>query len=170
MHRTRIAIAVLLAAATAGTVVVTAAAMTRNTPPCTPKVTTISGHTAAVNCGPATATLRIGGRSYTFRNGFCQHSKSTGASPQLDLGTSVIGVKSNAGKADLSMLIDARLHSPLGTGSVFHAHYGGKQLLGDSLITAKGNLPAKGTFTGTTATGAKFTGAWDCHGFVWQRP
>lgn len=49
-------------------------------------------------------------------------------------------------------------------------HYGGRQIVGDSLIKASGNLPSKGTFTGTTATGAKFTGAWDCHGFVWQRP
>ena len=170
MHRTRIATAVLLAATTACTVVLVAHASTRNTPPCTPKIATIGGHKAAVNCGPATATIRIGGRSYTFRNGFCQHGKSSGASPQLDLGTSVIGVKGNAGKADFNMLIDARLHSPLGTGSVFHADYGGKQLLGDSLITAKGNLPVKGTFTGTTATGAKFSGSWDCHGFVLQIP
>jgi hypothetical protein len=171
MHRTRIATAVLLAATTACTVVVAAQASSRNTPPCTPKITTIGGHKAAVNCGPATATIRIGGRSYTFRNGFCLHSKSNGAAPQLDLGTVVVGVKGNAGKADFSMLIDARLlHSTVGSGSVFHADYGGRRILGDSLIKVKGALPARGTFTGTTATGAKFTGSWNCHGFVWERP
>ena len=130
MHRTRIATAVLLAATTAGTVALTANASKSNSPPCTPKIATIGGHKAAVNCGPATATLRIGGKSYTFRNGFCEHSKSTGAAPELNLGTTVIGVKGNAGKADLSMLIDARLHSPFGSGSVFHADYGGRQILG----------------------------------------
>lgn len=170
MRRTRIATAVLLATTTACTVVLTADASTRNSPPCTPKIATIGGHKAAVNCGPATATVRIGGRSYTFRNGFCEQSKSTGAAPELNLGTTVIGVRGNAGRADLNMLIDARLHSPFGTGSVFHADYGGRQILGDSLIKARGNLPSKGTFTGTAATGAKFTGSWDCHGFVWQRP
>ena len=170
MHRTRIAAAVLLATATAGTVALTANASKANTPPCTPKIATIGGHKAAVNCGPATATLRIGGKSYTFRNGFCEHSKSAGAAPELNLGTTVIGVKGNAGKADLSMLIDARLHSPFGSGSVFHADYGGRQILGDSLIKASGTLPSKGTFTGTAATGAKFTGSWNCHGFVWERP
>ena len=68
------------------------------------------------------------------------------------------------------MLIDARLHSTFGSGSVFNADYGGKQILGDSLIKVSGNTPSKGTFTGTTATGAKFTGSWNCHGFVLQRP
>ena len=81
MHRTRIATAVLLAAATACTVALTANASKSNTPPCTPKITTIGGHKAAVNCGPATATLRIGGKTYTFRDGFCEQSKSTGAAP-----------------------------------------------------------------------------------------
>ena len=170
MRRTRIATAILLAVTTACAVVLTANASTRNTPPCTPRITTIGGHKAAVNCGPATATVRIGGRSYTFRNGFCEQSKSTGAAPELNLGTTVIGVKGNAGKADLNLLIDARLHSAYGSGSVFHADYGGRQILGDSLIKATGNLPSKGTFTSTVATGAKFTGSWDCHGFVWQRP
>jgi hypothetical protein len=69
------------------------------------------------------------------------------------------------------MLIDARLlHSTVGSGSVFHADYGGRRILGDSLIKVNGALPARGTFTGTTATGAKFTGSWNCHGFVWERP
>jgi len=170
MRRTRIATAVLLTATTACVAVLTADASTRNAPPCTPLVTTIGGHKAAVNCGPATASIRIGGRSYTFRNGFCEQSKSTGAAPELNLGTTVIGVKGNAGKADLSMLIDAHLHSPFGTGSIFHADFGGRQILGDSLIKVKGTLASKGTFTGTAATGVNFTGSWDCHGVLWQAP
>jgi hypothetical protein len=163
---------ILALACGAAACIVTAAAdaSKSNSPPCLPKVTTIGGHKAAVNCGPATATLRIGGRSYTFRNGFCEQSKSTGAAPELNLGTTVIGVKGNAGKADLDLLIDAHLHSPFGSGTVFHADYGGRQVLGDSLIKVRGNLPSRGTFTGTTATGTKFTGSWNCHGFVWQRP
>lgn len=172
MHRTRIVItALLVAVAAASTATLAATAASRGGTPCPPKITTIGGHKAAVNCGPATATLHIGGKTYTFRNGFCQASKSAGAALELNLGTSVIGVKDNAGKADFSMLIAAHLHSAYGSGSVFHAHYGGKSLLGgDSLIKASGAIPAKGTFTSTVTVGAEFNGAWNCHGLVWQAP
>jgi hypothetical protein len=68
------------------------------------------------------------------------------------------------------MLIGANVHSSLGNGSVFHANYGEREILGDSLIHAVGNIPSKSTFTGTNAAGAKFTGSWDCHGVVWQKP
>jgi hypothetical protein len=169
----RIALATALTSACclAATASLSADAASTNAPPCTPKITTIQGHRAAVNCGPATATLRIGGRTYTFRNGFCEQSKSSGAAPELNLGTTVLGVKGNAGKPELSMLIDARLHSKFGTGSVFGADYGGRSLLaGESLIKASGNLPSSGTFTSTVAFGGKFTGSWNCHGVVVKTP
>jgi hypothetical protein len=138
----------------------------RGGPPCVGKVIKIEGHQAVVNCGPATATVHSGGKTYTFRSGFCQRSKSAGSALQLDLGTTVIGVDGNAGKPDFSMLI-AHVHS---MASVFHADYGGKRILGDSLINASGNIPSKGTFTSRVTTGAKFTGSWNCHGVVWQAP
>jgi hypothetical protein len=134
--------------------------------PCLPKITRIQGHPAAVGCGPATATLHVGGKTYTFRDGFCRQSKSAGAALQLSLGTTVSGVKGNAGRPDFSMLI-GKNHS---LASVFHASYGGKEILGDSLITVSGNIPSKGTFTSRVALGDKFTGSWDCHGVVWQGP
>ena len=137
---------------------------TRNAPPCTPKVTTIKGHQAAVNCGPATVTLHVGGKTYTFRHGFCRQSKAAGSALQLDLGTVVVGAAGNAGRPDFSMLI-AHNHT---VASVFHADYGGKRLLGDSLIDVKGNLPSTGTFTSRVTFGAKFSGSWNCHGVVWR--
>ncbi|HVU76447.1 MAG TPA: hypothetical protein VHC67_02605 [Gaiellaceae bacterium] len=171
MQRARFATTVLVATAAVATVASTASAASKaGNPPCLPKVTKIAGHIAAVGCGPATATLRIGGKSYTFRNGFCSQSKTSGAAPQLDLGTTVTGVAGNAGKADFHMLVDARIHSAFGSGSVFNADYGGRRILGDSLIKVHGSPPSRGTFNGTTATGVKFTGSWNCHGFVWQRP
>jgi hypothetical protein len=164
-------IALTVACCLAAVASLSADAASTNAPPCIPKVTTIQGHRAAVNCGPANATLNIGGRTYTFRDGFCQQSKAAGSAPELNLGTTVIGVKGNAGKTDFSMLIDARLHSKFGSGSVFGADYGGRELLaGEGLIKATGNLPSKGTFTSTVAFGAKFTGSWNCHGIVYQAP
>lgn len=147
------------------------AASSGGAPPCTPKITTIQGHRAAVNCGPATATLHISGTTYTFRNGFCQKSKAAGSALELTLGTVVIGIKDNAGLPNFSMTVVARLHSMYGNGSVFGADYGGKGLLGgEGLIKVSGNIPSKGTFTSTVAAGAKFTGSWNCHGVVWQAP
>lgn len=167
-------IATAAAVAALATAAVTAAAKpmrVATAPPCTPKITKIQGHQAAVNCGPATAAIHISGKTYTFRNGFCEVSKSAGAALKLDLGTVVVGLKNNAGQANFSMLIGAHIHSAFGQGSVFEAHYGGKSLLGgDSLISAKGQIPSKGTFTSKVTVGAAFTGSWNCHGVVWQAP
>jgi hypothetical protein len=138
----------------------------RGGPPCAPKLIKIRGHQAVVNCGPATATVQMSGKTYTFRNGFCSQSKAAGSALQLDLGTLVTGVKDNAGQPDFSMLI---AHAP-SVASVFHASYGGRKILGDSLIKVSGNLPAKGAFTSSVTIGAKFTGSWDCHGTVWSAP
>jgi hypothetical protein len=139
------------------------AASAGGAPPCTPKLTKIRGHQAAVNCGPATAILHIGGKTYTFRNGFCQKSKAAGTAPELILGTMVLGAKGNAGQPDFSMTITAHR-----SGTV-DANYGGKDLLVDEgLINASGDIPSKGTFT--SALGAKFSGSWNCRGVVFQAP
>ena len=169
-----ILIAATITAATAA--VATAAAMAAANvpmrvaaaaPPCKPQIIKIQGHQAAVDCGPATATLHISGKTYTFRNGFCEQSKSAGAALQLNLGTTVVGVKGNAGKPDFSMLI-SHVHA---AASVFGANYDGRDLLGgDSLINVRGNIPSKGTFTSRITSGANFTGSWNCHGVVWQAP
>ena len=136
-------------------------------PPCAPKITQIQGHQAAVNCGPATATLHISGKTYTFHNGFCQQSKLAGDALQLTLGTTVLGVEGNAGKPQFSMLI-GHVHT---VASVFGADYGGKDLLGgQSLITVRGNIPSRGSFASRVTVGAKFTGSWNCHGVVWKAP
>jgi opacity protein-like surface antigen len=136
-------------------------------PPCAPKITKIHGHQAAVNCGPATATLHISGKTYTFHNGFCQQSKLAGDALQLTLGTTVLGVEGNAGKPHFSMLI-GHVHT---VASVFGADYGGKDLLGgQSLITVRGNIPSRGSFASRVTVGAKFTGSWNCHGVVWKAP
>jgi hypothetical protein len=159
--------AVTIAPPVASAATARSASSASSSPPCTPKVTKIKGHQAAVSCGPATATLQIGGKTYTFRNGFCQQSKSAGSTLQLDLGTVVTGVKGNAGQPDFSMLI-GQVHS---LASVFGADYGGKDLLGgDSLITVSGSIPSKGTFTSKVTVGAPFTGSWNCHGVVWKAP
>lgn len=133
-------------------------------PPCEPKLTRIGGKKAAVNCGPATVSLTVSGHTYRYTHGFCSDSKSNGAELDLTLGTLVVGAKGNAGEPYFSMLIAAKVG-----GSVFEADYGGKQVLGDSLIESSGKT--KGAFKGTDIdTGAEFTGSWNCHGVIWHAP
>ena len=141
------------------------AATTSSAPPCLPKVTTIQGHKAAVNCGPATVTLHISGKTYVFRSGFCRQSKETNL--ELNMGTTVIGAKNNLGKSNFTLVI-AHVRT---TGAVFSAYSGGKEILkAESVVDVRGNVPAKGTFTSKITIGPKFTGSWDCHGVVWKTP
>ena len=163
----RITLAALIAVAAAGSLLVAQApsAGAAGAPPCVPKLTTIAGKHAVVGCGPAVVIVHVAGRSYTFTGGLCTQSKSAGAELQLDVGTLVVGAKGNAGKPYISFLI-----GPHGLASAFEADYGGKQLFGDTLIKANGNIPSKGTFVSTAGLRASFTGSWDCHGVVYQAP
>ena len=151
----------------AGVAVVPAEAGAASAPPCTPKVVKINGKQAAESCGPATAILKVAGKTYNFKDGLCEQSKSAGSALQLTLGTVIVGAHGNAGKPDFSMLI-AKTHT---IASVFEAYSGGKKLLGDSLITPGGSIPSKGTFTGTNlVNNAHFSGSWNCHGVVYKGP
>lgn len=132
-------------------------------PPCVPKIVKLNGKKAVENCGPATVILKVAGKTYNFNKGLCAQSKSAGAALELGLGTLVIGARGNAEKPYLNMLI-----AKSNIASIFEADSGGKQLLGDSLITAHGNLPSKGSFTGESLTGAQFSGSWNCHGVVYK--
>ncbi|HEX6763082.1 MAG TPA: hypothetical protein VF094_09795 [Gaiellaceae bacterium] len=133
-------------------------------PPCVPKVTKIGGKTAAVNCGPSTATLHIGGKTYTFHAGFCDLSSS---GLQLTLGTVIPQArKTNAGKPSFSMLVAWPTKKP--SGSLFSAYTGGRQILGDSLVTVTGGYPSNGQFKSTFTVGQTFTGSWNCHGALWK--
>jgi hypothetical protein len=160
--------ALTAAAAQAATTATARPEASRGGPPCTPKVTKLAGHQAVVNCGPATATVRIGGKTYTFRNGFCQQSKSAGMVLQLDLGTTAPSAKGNAGLPHFN--IDVIKHRLTAT---VDADYRGKSLATSALVAVSGKVPARGTFKSKFSGpgfGASFTGSWDCHGVVWQAP
>ena len=161
---TRIAIALVLALACSLAAASTGSAA--GAPPCTPKVTKTGGKVTSINCGPATAQFTLKGKTYKFKNGFCQLSKSTGAL-ELDLGTLVLNANGNAGRSFMSMLL-RKVAGKL-SGSVFEADLGGKKVLGDTLINAKGSV-AGGTFTSQFSLNGNFSGSWNCHGVVWNSP
>ncbi|HST14383.1 MAG TPA: hypothetical protein VLJ44_05980 [Gaiellaceae bacterium] len=168
MSRIALAIALSVACCIAGTISLPAHATATNSPPCTPKITKIHGQQAGVNCGPATAILRVGGKTYTFRHGFCQKSKMAGTALELTLGTTVLGDdKRNAGQPSFDITV-AKTHAA----SIGFAYYGGRDLLKNDLqlIEVKGNIPSKGTFSSWATATVKFSGSWNCHGLVWQGP
>ena len=79
-----------VAAAAAGAVAspgASAAAASSAAPPCIPKLTTIKGHEQVSYCGPATATLTIAGKTYSFKNGQCSSIKVSGIVVDITLGT-----------------------------------------------------------------------------------
>lgn len=164
---TRISLSLFLAAACVLAAAATGSARTeREASFCVPKTTKTAGKTTVINCGPATATLKLKGKTYTFKGGSCTQSKSANGALELTLGTLVLNAKGNAGKPYFSMLLTKSGGKVWG--SVFEADLKGKQIIGDTLVDAKG-FPAKGTFAETLTTGG-VSGSWNCHGAPFQTP
>jgi hypothetical protein len=141
-----------LACSLAAVVSLSAHAASKGGPPCTAKTGKFNGKHFFFLCGPATATVHTGGKTYTFHSGYCKQSKTGGSSVELFLGTLAPLLTGNAGKPLFHMLIN----NPDGTVS---ASYGGKRIV-NSLATINGR--AKGTFK--SLIGPSFTGSWNCHG------
>ena len=153
------ALAVALASSTAaiaGTTGATHLEAAPGKPPCSAKFTKIDGHRALLDCGPATASLQLGGKTYNFKNGHCV--AGNGQYFSLDLGIAVVTGGANAGKPNLSIFAESATFASLS------ASYGGKLIVSDSIIDLKSHGLLSGTFKSTTAVGAPFTGSWKCNG------
>jgi len=159
------AIAAAAAATAAGAATSAHAAAAK--PPCIPKYGSSGGHTYVDYCGPATATLKIAGKTYNFNDGYCSTDSKAGIVLGLTLGV-IDQVKSpvNGGKT-LFELQDIK-SSGLSLVSV-NVDYGGKalQLTGASL---KGSIPGSGTITASKYATPSFSGSWNCHGVVVATP
>ena len=134
-------------------------------PPCTPKVTKIGGKPAVINCGPATATVKIGGKTYNFKNGFCMDSPGNKESLDLSLGTTVATTKPGSAPS-----FDLLVSTP--SIATLNADYGGQTIVLDSIVAVKGKIPSSGTFAQRILGGGgtpKFTGTWNCHGVVYTQ-
>jgi hypothetical protein len=76
-RRLSLAIGVLVALITASCIyaaVASAAPQPQSVSACTPGAKTIGGAPARVFCGPAKATVQVGGTTYRFANGACQRA------------------------------------------------------------------------------------------------
>lgn len=159
----RFATIALLGGAAIAAGLATASAGASSAPPCSPRYTTVGGRPAITYCGPATVVIDVGGRTYQFRGGLCDLSRTAGGL-ELNVGTHVRGPAGNSGKPYVSLLIA----NPPSESEAFEADDGGSQLFGDSVVAEDGTLIAEGSFAGEF--GAVFTGSWNCHGVIYHGP
>jgi hypothetical protein len=149
----KLALLVSLAAALGVCSAVANATTTRSE--CALRSTTIKGHKAVVFCGPVTASLHIGGKSYAFKNGTCIWSGGL----ILSLGTQVNGVPAAANNEGASLI---QVTSSVGTGTVYA--FAARLNLGMSLIKLTAHGHSSGTFKGREPIGStrRFTGSYHC--------
>jgi hypothetical protein len=136
-------------------------------PPCLPKITAVGGKTEVAYCGPATATLKIGSKTYNFKNGYCGKDPTNKIALQLTLGT-IVQSKSpvNGGQPLFEMTL---LSSSVVMIETVNADYGGQKIVSTGFVSAKGSIPSEGTFTAKgLSVPAHFSGSWNCHGVVYS--
>jgi hypothetical protein len=149
----RVALVASIAAAIAVSVGAGVAGATPTRSACTLSSKTVKGHKAAIYCGSATASLHIGGTSYSFKSGTCIWE---GGTLILDVGTQVNGAANNAGEPLFA------LTSATGLASVYA--FSGRFHLGMSSVKIAAHAHSSGTFKGREPLGAtrRFTGAYRC--------
>jgi hypothetical protein len=148
---------VTIAIAVSGSAVASATHVTGG-PPCLPKMSKIQGKTAVQNCGPATVTMSVSGKTYSFKSGYCAASGSS--TFLIQLGTLVEGSNGNAGYAAFDITVS-------GSNAILTGYYKGKKVIpvSDFLVSAKNAGKNTGTFSSGHST-PKLTGAWNCHGTI----
>ncbi len=154
---TRVAcLALLLVAASVVVAVPTASSRTA----CTPGVISYGGAQARVFCGPAKATVHVGGKTLSFKGGNCERTSKYVA---LNIGTVVLG-QTNKTKPDYFGLDVGQVPGSTGkpaasdgtyTGGVLAIDYGGKSyaVRGDTLKITLAGGRTKGTLSGTLLFG-----------------
>jgi hypothetical protein len=130
--------------------------------PCTPSHSRIGGRPATTFCGPATVTLKVSGKTYKFKGGYCK--EFDGLLTDITLGT-LVDVN-----ATLNLVYNKKepyLRMDLGVGdssSLAIPYYGGHLLGAEGPLKWHGGVTTKGTFKSLGATPNKFSGTYDCHG------
>jgi hypothetical protein len=156
-----VAAAGALVLASASTAQVSAASTSQ--PPCIPKITSAQGHAEVDYCGPATATVKVDSKTYTFKDGYCRIDPKNKIAVALELGDiSLVKSPVNGGKPLFQL-------NGLNVGGLsidtVTADWNGKQLETVGTVSLKGSIPASGTFT-SKGFASHFSGSWNCHGVI----
>jgi hypothetical protein len=158
----------LLAAAAALTALAGAASGAAATAGCTAGITKYGGATARIFCGPATASVHAGGKTFTIKQGLCVKTSGTFT---LNIGEIVLGVSSKpkpeyfgvtVGRAAVGVGPAAGKDGVYHSGVVAVVHAGkGYALRGNATVTLKQGR-SRGTFAATSLTGGTVTGSFTC--------
>lgn len=164
-------IAVPLVAAAAAALLLAAASGARpERSACTSGVVKFGGVTARVFCGPAKATLRVGGKTISFAGGSCERTSRYVA---LNVGTVVLGQTTKRKPDYFGLTVGAYPsasakpagHDGAYTGGVVAAEKGGKPYLvrGDTARITLAGGRTRGTFKSTLLFGGgAVSGTFSC--------
>ena len=122
---------------------------------CTPGVHTVDGKPARVFCGPAKATVRIGGKTLAFAGGLCEKS---GGGYVVNLGTFFAG--SPTSKRPYFGLFVERAKAGTYTRQALSFRINGVSRSALATVTLK-SLRG-GTFSGDLIGGGRVTGSFTC--------
>lgn len=133
-------------------------------PPCIPKVS----DNAVDYCGPATAAVKVGRKTYNFKGGYCSIDPKNKITIQLVIGviTRSGGSSVNGGKPLFQL---SELEADGISIATVTADWSGKQLESVGTVALKGSVPSSGTFT-SKGFSSHFSGSWNCHGAVVTTP
>jgi hypothetical protein len=135
---------------------------------CSAGVHPYGGVTARTFCGPAKATVTVGGKTFAFSGGSCERGA---AYLTVNIGTVVLGTTSKpkpeyfgltVGKVPMLGGVPAKTDGTYTPQALTAAHAGKGYAILSAKVTLKGNR-SKGTFTGTVfGTSGKVTGSFGC--------
>jgi hypothetical protein len=148
---------VALAIAAAFTVAASAFASPAHTS-CTPGMTKVGGTPARTFCGPAKATVHIGGTTVQLKGGQCE---TTSAGWSINIGTVVLGVTSKA-KPEYFGISGKAKAGTQSNAAVAITHAGKGYAVTGNKVTLKPGLKS-GTFSGTAfGESSPITGSFTC--------
>lgn len=127
--------------------------------PCQATPVTIKGSQGLSLCGPATAVVHVGGKTYTFSHGFCATIGPTGF--QLSLGGAFPMSENNVGRPYFNININTKSRAASG-----FAYFAGKHVIRGEAYTVTGTVTRSGSFSGTSPAAH---GTWSCHGLLVTR-
>ena len=127
--------------------------------PCQFSTITVKGQPATLGCGPATAVVKVGGKTYRFDHGYCETDDVDQTKLILNLGV-ISTAPNNGGRPSFDMVMT----TSFARASIL-AYAGGRKIVALHAFSARGAPPGRGTFTdGPTS------GSWNCHGVIYKVP
>jgi len=144
-----------VAAAAIAAIAATAPTAAARTAGCTPGVRTVDGSPARVFCGPAKATVHVGGKTILFSGGLCERS---GGMYVLNIGTFFAGGSKSPRPYFGVLIAKPKPGSYKGQALSFRAGGASKSSLAD--VTLK--TMHSGTFSGRLIGGGAVTGSFSC--------